>query len=209
MSANSRCSRLKADSTSGHSAAPVVYTSYDYDAPLRETREIRDKTRSTKLIALFARGATDLLKTYMESNGSGNAVSTTDVWTWVLRNPDTKAGFYFTDHTSTTLQTTTNFSITVNSSAGAITIPNVSLDGRQSRIAVTDYSLGGATLLYSSGDVLTHGIFGKQNVVVFYLYAGQTGEFAFKGVRGSLTYKTYGAGASFKGSKASNESFTR
>lgn len=27
----------------GESAAPVVYTSYDYSAPLRETRQIRDK----------------------------------------------------------------------------------------------------------------------------------------------------------------------
>lgn len=145
----------------------------------------------------------------MESNGSGNAVSTTDVWTWVLRNPDTKAGFYFADHSSTASRNTTAFSMTVNSTAGPITIPNVSLDGRQSRIAVNDYSLGDATLLYSSGDILTHGVFGKQSAVVFYLYAGQTGEFAFKGIRGSLTYKTYGAGASFKGAKASNESFTR
>jgi hypothetical protein len=57
-------------------AAPVVYTSYDYSAPLRETRQIQDKMYQTKLIALFTRVSTDLLKTYMVGNGSGYSVRT-------------------------------------------------------------------------------------------------------------------------------------
>lgn len=56
-------------------AAPVVYTSYDYSAPLRETRQIQDKLYQTKLIGLFTRVSTDLLKTYMVGNGTGYAVS--------------------------------------------------------------------------------------------------------------------------------------
>lgn len=192
-----------------HSAAPVVYTSYDYDAPLRETREIRDKTRSTKLVALFARGSRGLLQTFMESNGSGNAVDTADIWTWVLRNADTNAGFYFAEHTSSGSTSVTDYSITVNSSAGAITIPNVSLSGRQSRVTVSDYPIGETTLLYSSGDILTYGVFGTQSVVVFYLYPGQVGEFAFKGANGSLDYNAYGADMEFEESNDPNENFTR
>lgn len=57
-------------------AAPVVYTSYDYAAPLRETRQIRDKLSQTKLIGLFTRVSTDLLKTNMIGNGTGYSVST-------------------------------------------------------------------------------------------------------------------------------------
>lgn len=56
-------------------AAPVVYTSYDYSAPLRETRQIQDKFYQTKLISLFTRVSTDLLKTDMIGNGTGYAVS--------------------------------------------------------------------------------------------------------------------------------------
>lgn len=56
-------------------AAPVVYTSYDYAAPLRETRQIRDKLSQTKLIGLFTRVSTDLLKTDMIGNGTGYSVS--------------------------------------------------------------------------------------------------------------------------------------
>jgi hypothetical protein len=56
-------------------AAPVVYSSYDYSAPLRETRQIQDKMYQTKLIGLFTRVSKDLLKTYMVGNGTGYAVS--------------------------------------------------------------------------------------------------------------------------------------
>ncbi len=55
-------------------AAPVVYTSYDYSAPLRETRQIQDKMYQTKLIGMFTRVSKDLLKTYMVGNGTGYAV---------------------------------------------------------------------------------------------------------------------------------------
>ncbi len=59
-------------------AAPVVYTSYDYSAPLRETRQIQDKFSATKLITLFTRVSSELLKTDMIGNGTGYAVSTED-----------------------------------------------------------------------------------------------------------------------------------
>ena len=62
-------------SNSSLAAAPVVYTSYDYSAPLRETRQIQDKMYQAKLIALFTRVSTDLLKTEMIGNGTGYAVS--------------------------------------------------------------------------------------------------------------------------------------
>lgn len=59
----------------GHSAAPVVYSSYDYSSPLRETRQVQVKFYQTKLIGLFTRVSQDLLKTYMVGNGTGYSVS--------------------------------------------------------------------------------------------------------------------------------------
>ena len=58
-----------------------VYTSYDYSAPLRETRETQNKFKDTKPIGLFAQASKDLLQTHMESNGTGNAVNSTAIWT--------------------------------------------------------------------------------------------------------------------------------
>ena len=165
----------------GNLAAPVVYTSYDYSAPLRETREVQLKFAQTKLIALFARVSKELLYTEMESNGTGNLVSSTAVQCWVLHNPDTDARFYTLLHSTSSTREVTEFSVNLQTSVGIINVPNVQLNGRQSKIAISDYHLGKETLLYSTADILTHGAFDSGEVMVLYLEAGQVGEFAFHG----------------------------
>lgn len=76
--------------------------------------------------------------------------------------------------------------------AGALSIPDIELDGRQSKIIVTDYEVGKASsLLYSSAEVLTYATL-DQDVIVLYLNIGQTGHFAFKNPSAHLTFKTYG-----------------
>ncbi|KAE8414937.1 putative beta-galactosidase C [Aspergillus pseudocaelatus] len=175
----------------GHSAAPVVYTSYDYGSPLRETREIRDKLKQIKLLGLFTRVSKDLLKTYMEGNGTSY---TTDdgIYTWALRNPDSDAGFYVVAHNTSSSREVTTFSLNVKTSAGATTIPDIELDGRQSKILVTDYRIGSeSSLLYSSAEVLTYATL-DVDVLVFYLKAGQKGVFVFKDAPADLKYHTYG-----------------
>ncbi|KAE9985392.1 hypothetical protein BLS_008331 [Venturia inaequalis] len=174
----------------GHSAAPVVYTSYDYHAPLQETRQIRNSFRQSKLLALFTRVSTDLLKTDLIGYGAGGfVVNSKAVTTWYLKNPDSGAGFYVLQQTKSPSQTLQTFSLTVSTSLGARTIPEVVLDGRQSKIVVTDYKLGGNyTLLYTTAEVLTFGLFDRP-VLVLYLKSGQKGEFAFKEPVGD--FKTY------------------
>ncbi|GAB7355385.1 hypothetical protein MBLNU459_g5906t1 [Dothideomycetes sp. NU459] len=184
----------------GNLAAPVVYTSYDYSAPLRETREIQDKFYQTKLIALFTRVSHDLLYTDMESNGTGNAVSTSDIWTWVLRNPATSAGFYVTQQDDSTSRAVTDFSIYLETSVGNVTVPNVQLNGHQSKTIVTDYNFydfQNRKLLYSTADVLTFGIFDWHTVLVLYLEEGQTGEFAFAGEVSNLNVRSTNTTSSF------------
>jgi hypothetical protein len=163
----------------GNLAAPVVYTSYDYSSPLRETREVQLKFKQTKLIGLFTRNSQDLLNSVMESNGTGNAVSSTDIYSWVLRNPDNNAGFYTLQHSTSSSRAVTNFNAYLKTSFGVVNVNNVQLNGRQSKILTTDYHFGDSTLLYSSADVLTDGIFDKKPVLVLYLETGQIGEFAF------------------------------
>lgn len=168
----------------GNLGAPVVYTSYDYSSPLRETREVQLKFKQTKLVGLFTRNSQDLRKTVMESNGTGNSVSTSDIYSWVLRNPDNGAGFYTLQHSTSSSRVVTNFDAYLNTSFGVVNVTNVQLNGRQSKILTTDYHFGDSTLLYSSADVLTYGIFDKKPVLVLYLQAGQVGEFAFPASQG-------------------------
>ncbi|KAJ5309162.1 hypothetical protein N7508_004541 [Penicillium antarcticum] len=174
----------------GHSAAPVVYTSYDYSAPLRETREVRDKLKQTKLLGLFTRVSSGLLQTQMEGNGTGYT-SDASIYTWALRNPESEAGFYVLAHATSSSRDVTTFSLNVNTSADAITIPDIELAGRQSKIIVTDYQIGKvSSLLYSSAEVLTYATL-DVDVIVFYLNIGQKGIFVFKDTP-ALTFQTYG-----------------
>lgn len=130
---------------------------------------------------MFTRVSTDLLKTDLIGYGAGGfIVNSKAIYTWYLKNPDTGAGFYVLQQTDSPLRTLQSFSLTVSTSLGARTIPEVVLDGRQSKIVVTDYKLGGNhTLLYSTAEVLTFGLFDRP-VLVLYLKSGQKGEFAFK-----------------------------
>ncbi|CBX90771.1 hypothetical protein IAQ61_002256 [Plenodomus lingam] len=191
----------------GHSAAPVVYTSYDYAAPLRETREVRDKFKHYKLLALFTRVSKDLHNTYMESNGTANAVDNAAIWTWVLKNRESNARFYLAENNRTNTRAVTDFSINVKTSGGDITIPRMQLNGRQSRWVVTDYALGNDNLLFSSAEVLTYGIFDRP-VVIFYLKEGQTGDFAFKS-NNSITFSTTGAQTDLASSASNSTGYSR
>lgn len=137
----------------------------------------------------------------MESNGTKNAVDNSAIWTWVLKSRDSDARFYLAEHNQTNSRAVTNFAITVRTSAGDVTIPDVQLNGRQSRWVVTDYSIGKETLLYSTAEILTYGMF-ETPVVVFYLKEGQKGEFAFKSSQGNVTFQTFGTASDLKAESA-------
>ncbi|KAK2045629.1 family 35 glycosyl hydrolase [Colletotrichum somersetense] len=190
----------------GHSAAPQVYTSYDYSAPIRETREQWNKLFQTKLIGLFTRVSVDLLKADMVGNGTGYSVSSPSAFTWVLRNPDTQAGFIIIQQNSTGSTSPIQFDVELDTSAGSVTVPNVMLNGRQSKILVTDYVFGKHTLLYASADIATYGIFDTE-VLVFYLGEGQTGEFAFKDER-DLAFEVFGDAVLEKTTNGGHAAFT-
>lgn len=177
----------------GNLGAPVVYTSYDYSAPLRETRQIRDKLYQIKLIGLFTRVSTDLLNTQMIGNGTGLPYTNdSTIRTWELRNIGQKAGFYTVLHASSPSQLSTTLTLNVTTSKGSVLLPNINLAGRQAKIVTTDYSFGSHTLLYNTAEVLTYGTF-EEDVLVLYLEIGQVGQFTFKSKGASMKYTTYGA----------------
>lgn len=70
-------------------------------------------------------------------------------------------------------------------------MPNIQLDGRESKFIVTDYKFGQYELLYSSAEVLTYAIFDNSPVLVLYANAGQTVEFVLKSV--IATPKVFGS----------------
>lgn len=175
----------------GGIAAPVTATSYDYSAPISEDRSIGPKYYETKLLALFTRCAKDL--TVTDRLGNGTQYTTNDaISASELRNPENNAAFYVTTHLDTTLGTSESFKLHVNTSEGPLTIPRhggaIRLNGHQSKIIVTDFSLGSETLLYSTAEVLTYEVLDHRPTLVLWLPKGESGEFAIKGAKfGSAT----------------------
>lgn len=176
----------------GSVAAPVVYTSYDYGAPLTESRIIRDKMRQIKLLTLFLRVSTDLRETNQLGNGTTFS-NNTAIYTVHNRNPTTNAGFYWVNQNTSNSRAVVNFGLNVETSAGNLVIPNIQLDGRESKIIVTDYSFGKYKLLYSSTEVLTYAIIDDSPVLILYANAGQQVEFVLKDI--IATPKVFGEAA--------------
>lgn len=78
---------------------------------------------------------------------------------------------------------TVQYNITLPTSKGNMTIPrlggSLSIHGRDSKVFVTDYDVGGATLLYSTAEIFTWKVYGPKRVLVLYSGPGETNELAF------------------------------
>lgn len=90
-------------------------------------------------------------------------------------NPDSQAGFYVVQHATSASRAIHTFIVFLKTTEGQIAVPNVNLNGRQSKIIVTDYKFGKHTLLYSTAEVLTYGVM-DVDVLVLYLQEGQAGQ---------------------------------
>lgn len=67
-----------------------------------------------------------------------------------------------------------------------VTIPQygteITLNGHQSKIIVTDFTFGTKTLLYSTAEVLTYAIIDGEEVLALWVPTGESGEFTVQGV---------------------------
>ncbi|KAK7961878.1 beta-galactosidase B [Apiospora aurea] len=177
----------------GWHAAPVVgkepdslaATSYDYSSPISENRIIGDKYYETKILTQFTRVANDLAFT----NRIGNSTEYTDnpsIATAELRNPETGAAFYVVMHANSTSSNLETFKLQVNTSKGAITVPQhggtIALNGYQAKILVTDFRFGSKKLLYSTAELLTYSIVDGKEVLALWVPTGESAEFAVEGV---------------------------
>ena len=78
----------------GNLAEPTVYTSYDYGAPITESRGLRPKYHELKLQSHFLHASPDLLTSSPLAQGTGLLVDNTAVFTSVLGGNANGVGFY-------------------------------------------------------------------------------------------------------------------
>jgi beta-galactosidase GanA len=178
----------------GALACPVTATSYDYSAPISENRIIGNKYYETKNLAMFTQVAEDL--TVTDRVGNSTAYTTNAAVTASeLRNPDTNGAFYVTIHSKSSSGTTEPFELHVGTSIGNLTIPQKSgsivLSGHQSKILVTDFTIGNNRLTYSTAEVLTYALIDSKPVVVLWAESGASVEFHLKGAKKASVSKEH------------------
>lgn len=168
----------------GNLGYALGYTSYDYGAAISENREIvREKYSELKLQANFLK-VTPAYLTASVGNMS-NTTYTDNIAITVTPLFGDVTNFYIVRHSDYQTFESTTYKMTLSTSVGSVTVPQLggilSLNGRDSKWAVTDYDMGGETLLYSTAEILTWKAFESQTVLVVYGGPGEQHELAIVG----------------------------
>jgi hypothetical protein len=126
------------------------------------------------------------------STNSTAYASTPLISTSELRNPDTNGAFYITVHAYSPSTAVTTFKLDVSTSEGNLTIPqygsDIVLNGRESKIVVTDFPVGDEKLVYSTAEVQD-----EKPIVFLWLPAGESGEFLLTGAKHAQAVKSTGS----------------
>ncbi|KAJ5718823.1 uncharacterized protein N7483_009905 [Penicillium malachiteum] len=169
------------------------YTSYDYGAAITEDRGLwREKYSEQKLQANFLKVSPSYLTATSGIGINGSYGAPGSIAVTPLLGNGTRSNFYVVRHANFSSTDNTKYKITVPTSAGNVTIPqlggNLSLNGRDSKFHVTDYDLGGINLIYSSAEILTwaRGA-GSTRVLVLYGGMDEMHELAFSYKLGNPT----------------------
>jgi len=155
-----------------------VYSSYDYGAPIDESRHLDAKYDQMKRFGYFVNTVKPLAKTDAGALASGP--SNTAIRADVRVNPDTKTQFVVLRHNDVTSTSDDTTTIGISTPDGAYSrVPqqgSIRLAGRDSKLYVANCALGAAHLVYSTSEILTHAAIGGRDVAVLYGRAGQGGE---------------------------------
>lgn len=130
---------------------------------------------------MFLRSSPEFYKT----NWIGEEVlpaTPSNAFVTLLRNPDTEAGFYIVRQNDSTSMAVINFKMNITTTVGILHVPlvasSIQLDGRQSKVIVTDYSFGLSKLVYSTARVFYAGSIGDRDVLFLHGDSSQEHEMA-------------------------------
>lgn len=182
----------------GNLGHPGGYTSYDYGSVIKEDRTItREKYSELKLQATFLQSSPGYLTATPGSSSNNVYSDNPDITvTPILANSTDDASFFVVRHTNYSSFESTQYKVKLPTSQGTLTIPrtnqSLSLNGRDSKIIVTDYDVQGTRLLYSTADVFTHLKQGNQTVLILYAGPNEHNEFAIEAPSNSQVNKIEG-----------------
>ncbi|KAI1622657.1 beta-galactosidase A [Exophiala viscosa] len=157
----------------GNLGHPGGYTSYDYAAPIAEGRQVyREKYSQLKLLGNFIKVSPAYFDATSMPNSTTLYTNTADLTVTPVKANSSATTFYVLRHTNYTSQNSTSYRLNLPTSAGDLSIPQLggtlTLNGRDSKIHVTDYDVNGTNILYSTAEIFTWKDFGPRKVLLVY-----------------------------------------
>ncbi|WP_406128738.1 beta-galactosidase [Streptomyces canus] len=155
----------------------AVYTSYDYGAPINESRQLTDKYQEFKRLGYMVNSVTSLART-----DKAEAPTPTDDALRIDRrvNPDDGTQFFTVRHADTRVKDKDETTLSLKGADGDYPrVPQqgaITVDGRDAKLLVAGYDLGDQRLVYSTSEIMTHAKIGDREVALLYGRAGEAGE---------------------------------
>lgn len=150
---------------------------------IAESRNVtREKYSELKLIGNFAKVSESYLVTTPGNLTTGVYTDTSDLAVTPLFGNGSSASFFVVRHSDYSSQESTSYKLKLPTSEGNLTIPqlggSLTLNGRDSKIHVTNYDVSGTNILYSTAEVFTWKKFEDKKVLVVYGGKGEHHEIA-------------------------------
>lgn len=148
---------------------------------IAEDRTItREKYSEAKLQAQFLKVSPGYLTAVPANLSTTLYTDTTKLSVTPVIGTESASSFYVVRHTIYDSTDTVTYRLKIKTSAGALTVPQLggklTLSRRDSKVHVTDYNVGGTTLLYSTAEVFTWQKFHSGKVLVLYGGPGELHE---------------------------------
>ncbi|MGW1562484.1 beta-galactosidase [Streptomyces sp. NPDC002144] len=155
----------------------AVYSSYDYGAPITESRQLTDKYEEFKRLGYFVNAVKPLART---DTAPPPAPSDDALRIDRRVNPDDGTQFLTLRHADTRVKATDTTTFSLSGRDGDYPrVPQqgtITLAGRDAKILVAGYDLERQRLVYSTSEIMTHARIGADDVALLYGRRGEAGE---------------------------------
>ncbi|MFT3996362.1 MAG: beta-galactosidase [Asticcacaulis sp.] len=157
----------------GWLAGPVVYTSYDYGAPISEDRGLREKAYALKQQGMFVQAAEAALAEM--DKGPELKTSNDKIKVYHNVNPTLKTHILLAVHNPSDALTDDKATFDLTTVDGTYKIP-VRVNGQDAKMLLAAYDMERQRLVYSSSEIQTHFKNGDQDIALLQGRIGEEGE---------------------------------
>jgi beta-galactosidase GanA len=152
---------------------PIVYTSYDYGAPIAEDRGLRPKALALKQQGMFVQAAGAVLA----QMDKGPEIKTTSPRVRLYHNVNTALGTHvlFAVHGPSDLLTDDAFAFDLETRDGRYRV-EARVNGQDAKMLLADYDMERQHLVYSTSELQAQFRDGERDIVLLHGRDGETGE---------------------------------